>query len=235
MLPIALSALLAGLSPAPGSAPLSAASGCPHVDPVVAAGTQGYARGLRSGLCFVSIGPVDTAGLIYRNYGIFSDGMLMVFNSFGDGSDTSKYTGAREFYFFPRAGIPELSIDPGAPSVESTLADGGRLEFDPADAQVRAADRGSVLVAPTVDRGNSGGVEFPAYSGLMLDAGFRMGELPSGRPEAGSTFRDANGRTCTVKNKEVFAYAQGERQFRFDDAGLKAFLKGRCPLLSVYF
>ena len=55
MLPITLSALLASMSPS--QAPITAASGCPRVDPVVAAGTQGYSGGLRNGLCFVSISP----------------------------------------------------------------------------------------------------------------------------------------------------------------------------------
>ena len=213
----------------------SRTASCPRVRPVIAGGTQGYADSLNSGLCFVSISPTDTTGLIYRNYGIFSDGMLLVFNSFGDSEDTAKDTGAREFYFFPRAQVPALSIDAGGPSVSVRMADGGLLSFDPATAQPNAAERGSVSVAPRLDRGNRGGLEFPSYSGLMLDVGFRMGELPSGRPSAESSFRDANGRLCAVKNSEVFAYANGERSFRFDDPGLKALLKTRCPSLSVYF
>lgn len=217
------------------SQPAAASAACPRVNPVIAGGTQGYADSLGSGTCFVSISPTDTHGLIYRNYGIFSDGMLLVFNSFGDSENTAKDTGAREFYFFPRARVPELSIDAAGPSVSVRMADGGAIVFDPATAQPSAAERGSVSVAPSVDRGNRGGVEFPAYSGLMLDAGFRMGELPSGRPDAESVFRDANGRTCPVKNREVFAYANGDRSFRFEDASLKAFLKTRCPALSVYF
>ena len=212
-----------------------AAAACRRVDPVIAGGTQGYSDRMGDGGCFISITPVDTNGLVYRSYGIFSDGMLLVFNSFGDSEDTAKDTGAREFYFFPRAQAPVLSIDASAPSVSATLPDGGTLTFDPATAQPSATDRGSVKAAAKVDRANKGGVEFPAYSGLMLDAGFRMGELPSMRPGAESVFRDANGRTCPVKNSEVFTYGGGDRSFRFDDAGLKAFLAGRCPALSVYF
>ncbi|MDE2292020.1 MAG: hypothetical protein KGL53_08050 [Elusimicrobia bacterium] len=217
------------------AASFQAAASCPRVQPVLAGGTQGYADQLASGPCFVSITPADTNGLVYRDYAAFSDGMLLVFNSFGDGQDTSKYTGAREFYFFPRRQAPTLAIDPAAPSVAVTMADGGRLTFDPATAQPTSVDRGSVTAAPRVERGNKGGVEFPSYAGLMLDAGFRMGELPSMRPDAESVFRDANGNACAVKNSEVFAYAGGDRSFRFDDAGLKAFLAKRCPTLSVYY
>lgn len=211
------------------------AAACPQVRPVHAGGTQGYSDALNSGMCFVSVQPNNSTGLIYRNYGIFSDGLFMVFNSFGDSENTSKDTGAREFYFFPRSVVPTLQIDPAGPSVSVTMADGGTVTFDPATAQPRSTDRGTVTVAGTVDRANKGGVEFPSYAGLMLDAGFRMGELPSGKPNGEAAFRDAGGRTCKVKNNEVYAYADGDRTFKFDDAALKAFLAARCPTLSVSF
>lgn len=211
------------------------ASACPVVRPVHAGGTQGYSDEMGSGMCFVSIHPNNSTDLVYRNFGIFSDGMFMVFNSYGDSEDTAKDTGAREFYFFPRSGPAVLHIDPSLPAVSVTMVDGGTITFDPATAQPRSADRGSVTVTGPVDRGNKGGVEFPSYAGLMLDSGFRMGELPSGKPNNDSTFRDAAGKTCTVKNNELFAYADGDRTFKFDDAGLKALLATRCPSLTVSF
>lgn len=214
---------------------IRAASACQVVRPVHAGGTQGYSDQMGSGLCFVSIHPNSTTDLVYRNYGIFSDGLFMVFNSFGDSEDTAKDTGAREFYFFPRSAPPVLHIDPAVPSVSVTLGDGGTVVFDPATAQPVSTDRGSVSVAGAVDRGNKGGVEFPSYAGLMLDAGFRMGELPSGKPNGEATFRDGNGTTCKVKNNEIYAYANGDREFKFDDAGLKKFLATRCPALTVTF
>jgi hypothetical protein len=208
------------------------ASSCQVVRPVHAGGTQGYADQMGSGSCFVSVSPNDSNGLVYRNYGVFSDGLFMVFNSFGDSEDTAKDTGAREFHFFPRAGVPLLHIDAAAPSVSVTLGDGGTVVFDPATAQPVSSDRGTVTVAGSVDRGNKGGVEFPSYAGLMLDSGFRMGELPSGKPNAESVFRDAAGKTCALKNNELFAYAGGDRTFKFDDAALKTFLAARCPALA---
>ncbi len=217
------------------AAPPRAASACQVVRPVHAGGTQGYADEMGSGTCFVSVHPNDSTNLVYRDFGIFSDGMFMVFNSFGDSEDTAKDTGAREFHFFPRSRAPALHIDPAAPSVSVTMADGGTVVFDPATAQPVSSDRGTVTAAGSVDRGNKGGVEFPSYAGLVLDSGFRMGELPSGKPNNDSTFRDADGRTCAVKNSEVFAYAGGDRAFKFDDAALKAFLKTRCPALDVPF
>lgn len=217
------------------AAPPRQAAACPEIAPVVAGGTQGYARTLSSGLCFASIQPANSPDLVYRSFSFFSDGMLLVFSSYGEGEDISKLTSAREFYFFPRSRAPDLLLDPAAPSVAVILGDGGRLEFDPATAQPRALDRGSVAVSPRVDPAERGGVEFPSYAGLLLDAGFRMGELPSARPAGESRFRDAAGHGCTVKNREIFAYAGGERAFKFSDAELSAWLRTRCPALSPGF
>lgn len=230
-----IAGMLAVHQPAPplkGAAPRPAAA-CPQASPVIVGGTQGYADAMGAGACFVSISPVDTMSMVYRSYAVFSDGMFMVFNSFGPGESPSEWTGAREFHFFPRLGPGELRIDPAGPTVAVKLTDGGVIEFDPATAQPRAVDRGAVTVAGAVDRGNKGGVEFPSYAGLMLDSGYRQGELPSMKPDAESVFRDAAGTACAVKNREVFSYADGDRSLKFDDAALKTFLKRRCPRLTV--
>lgn len=214
----------------------AAAGACPRVDPAHVGNTQGYADGFSSGKCFVSIGSMLVTDLIYRSYGFFSDGMLMVFNSYGDGEDSNpNLTSAREFFFFPRRGPLTLEMDPAAGTIGVVMPDGGRVTIDPATSQIAAFDRGSVTVAPRIDPADRGGVEITSYAGLMLDAGFRMGESPSGRPKAESTFRDAQGHLCTVKNAEVFAYAGGEHELKHDDAQLKAFLKVRCPNINPGF
>ena len=211
-----------------------AAKECVKSNPVVIGGTQGYADSLGSGLCFVSIDPVDITGLVYRSYALFGDGLMMVFNSYGEG-DSPSLTSAREFFFFPRRSAPLLAMDPKAGTVSVSLTDGGRADFEPATAQLSGLERGAVTVAPKVDPANRGGVEIPKYAGLLLDAGFRVGESPSGLPNNTSTFRDAAGRACKVKNSAVFAYANGDHAFRFTDAELSAWLKTACPGLNAGF
>lgn len=216
------------------SAPAARGTGaCERVDPIAIDGTQGYADSLGGGKCFVSIHPMST-GMVYRDYGLFSDGMLMVFSSYGE-AEGPDMTSAREFYFFPRSGAPKLEMDPAARTVAVRMADGGRVSFDPTTAQVSGFDRGSVTVSQRVDRAERGGVEITSYRGLMLDCGFRLGELPSGRPEADSTFRSAHGQLCTIKNKELFVYKDGDRALKYDDAALSGWLKKRCPGLFVGF
>lgn len=212
----------------------ASAAACPRVNPTHVDNTQGYADGLSDGTCFVSIGPMSTTNLIYRAYSIFSDGLLMVFSSYGDGEDSNpNLTSAREFRFFPRRGVQTLRM--GAGSVQVVMADGGVIDIDPATAQIRSLDRGSVTVSPRIDPAERGGVEITSYAGLMLDGGFRMGESPAGRPESDATFRDAQGHTCTVKNKELFTYANGDHDFKFTDAQLKAYLAQRCPAINPGF
>ena len=202
--------------------------------PAHAGGTQGYADELSAGRCYVSIHPM-AVGMVYRDYAFFSDGMLMVFNSYGDGEDTRRFTSAREFYFFPRTGAPDVNVDADAPAVTVTMANGDRVVFNTDDAQIASIGRGGVSVAQRIDPADRGGVEFPSYNGLLLDVGFRMGELPSGVPGGDATFRSAYGQTCVVKNREIFTYAAGERSFTRSDAELSLWLKTRCPGFYVDF
>lgn len=219
-----------------GGVSARAAGTCVRRDPVAIGGTQGYSDGLGSGKCFVSIDPMDSTGLVYRSYAFFDDGLLMVFNSYGDGEGNPNLTSAREFFFFPRRGAPELAMDVSAKTVSVRMGDGGRVNFNPATAQIASLERGAVAVASRIDPADRGGVEIPRYVGLMLDAGFRLGESPSGRPKADSTFRDAAGRTCTVQNSEIFNYTpDGDHAFKFSDAELSVWLAARCPGLSAGF
>ena len=212
-----------------------AASSCPQSQPVVIGGTQGYADSLGSGLCFVSIDPTETSSMVYRSYAFFGDGLLMVFSSYGEGS-SSKTTSAREFFFFPRRSAPELAMDPKAGTVSVRMSDGGRADIAPANAQLAGFERGAVTVSAKIDPAERGGVEITSYAGLMLDAGFRVGESPSGRPGATSTFRSAEGRTCAVKNSELFNYtSNGDHSFKFTDAQLSAWLATACPGLNAGF
>lgn len=205
-----------------------ASAACTRVPPRHVGGTQGYGDAY-FGKCFISIHPMNAPDLVYRDYTFYSTGLLMAFSSYGPGEDVSRLTSAREFYFFPRRQPPQLHMDEAAGTVSVTGVDGRRFVFDPATAQLAALD-GDLTVSPVVDPAVRGGVEIARYAGLVLDAGYRQGGQPSGRRNGDSTFRAPQGQTCTVRNDEVFSYAaDGEFEFKFDDAALKAFLLTRCP------
>lgn len=208
------------------AAPASAA--CPVERPRHVDNTQGYGNEY-FGKCFISIHPMNAPDLVYRDYTFYSTGLLMVFSSYGPGEDVARLTSAREFYFFPRRQAPQLHMDEAAGTVSVTGVDGRRFVIDPATAQIASLD-GDVAVNPVVDPSVRGGVEITRYAGLILDAGYRQGGQPSGRRNGDSTFRAPQGQTCTVRNDELFTYKpDGEFDFKFDDAALKAFLRTRCP------
>lgn len=218
-----------------GSAGLSAVDPCQEAGPEIVGRTQGYSRGMSSGRCFVAISPIDMPDLVYRSHVFFNDGMLMVFNSYGPGEDTRKYTSARVFYFFPRIGPIGVRLEPAATLLPVTMADGGEARFAAPTGQLASMERGEVTVSGRLEPEDRGGVEFPRYQGVLLDCGFRMGELPTGLPNGESVFRNAHGQVCAVKNRELFDYAGGEPSFKFTDSALSAWLKTRCPLFSVPF
>jgi hypothetical protein len=112
------------------------------------------------------------------------------------------------------------------------MGDGGEVVFDPATSQIKSLSKGDATVSPRIDPADRGGVEITSYAGLMLDGGFRMGESPAGRPNADATFRDAQGHLCTVKNSELFTYANGDHAFKYTDAQLKTWLATRCPAIT---
>lgn len=223
---------LAALALALLAAPLRAA--CPQVKPVIVGKTQAYADALGSGLCFISVDPSYTPTMVYRSYALFGDGLLMVFSSYGP-QEGSQYTSAREFYFFPRRGTPELRVDEKAGKIEAVMANGDVVAFRPDTSDVKSVGRGEVTVSPRVDPDERGGVEFPRYGGLMLDAGFARGHSPADARDGRSVLRSAYGQLCTVQNSEIFAYASGDHALKYTDAELSAWLAVRCPGLYVGF
>lgn len=187
----------------------------------------------QSKTCFISIHHRYSKGLVYRDYMFTTDGSLMVFNSFGYGSESST-TGAREFYFFPRQ-KDRFNY--------TTFADKNYLivEFNNGDDIVISTEKvvpikmnkAEIAIASDINPQNNGGVEINNYQGLLLDLGFTMGTAPSYVPNKTAIFKDIKGKTCSVKVKEIFRFSDDESFFKFDtDSELAKFLKVRCPNLT---
>lgn len=211
-----------------------ARAACVERKPEILGATQGYIDSLGNGECLVDIQPSFSPGALYRSYAFFDTGLLMVFNSYGEGANSAT-TGSREYYFFPRSSPVGLKMDAAAGTIQVTMANGDEVSIDSTTAQIRSSSRGEATVSPRVDPANLGGVEFPRYDGLMLDTGYSRGGSAADKPERQSTFRSAYGQLCRVANREIFAYADGDHSFKFNDAELSAFLKKRCPALHAGF
>ncbi|MNK08048.1 hypothetical protein D3C87_259720 [compost metagenome] len=186
--------------------------------------------------CFISVHPLDSYyDMVYRDHLFTSDGLLMVFNSFGPGEDSSS-TGAREFFMFPR---PQKEIthqwDTENKLLTITHVTGDKFVFDARKARLVSMTRADVSVASSVDPKNRGGIEITNFQGLMMDGGWSVGSSPTGNKRGVSQFKDSAGKTCNVKNSDLFRYTSGgDAILRYkDDASLQKFLKGQCPQLKA--
>jgi hypothetical protein len=183
--------------------------------------------------CWLSIDP-DGVDLYMRNYLFDSNGMLMVFNSYGEGP-ISTHTGARVFHFFPRGRVPHAEKLNSQELVDKTATPG--LDFIIESHSGRWSQnqsQGEIIEANRIDRNNQGGVEFKELPILILDSGFQMGKDP--RNENGtSTFIDPNGQKCELPNSELFRYSNGGSiDLKFvNDQTLVTFLKRKCPNLNL--
>lgn len=203
-------------------------------DRVISNNIQLNRSSFKDGTVFVSVHPMKATDLIYRDYLVTAEGLVMVFNSFGWG-DNSESTAAREFYFFPRVNscITYKLTDAG--DVHLQMANGNTVEFSHSSAQMSAIEGGSVVVADDVLPNNRGGVEFASYDGLMMDGGYRAGASPTENPNGSSVFRDHNGVTCKIINRELFDYSNDDVRFAMNDQELKKFLGKKCPKITFKF
>jgi hypothetical protein len=60
-----------------------------------------------------------------------------------------------------------------------------------------------------------------------------MGMDPASAPNRTSLITGANGKSCKIKNSEIFTYSgSGEYRFTRDDQEFKSFLAVKCPELT---
>jgi hypothetical protein len=233
--PLIPAIFLAILAIYPGLLQAATHSPVPCTDYHVRYGAFHYQRLSGSdGSCILSIDPFDIHHFLYRGYLVSNEGLLMVFNSYSDGSDATS-TGARVFHFFPRQNTPdlvvldkEIHVKFASPKMELVLSQ----EKD----EILRLIGGQIHEARKVQPTNQGGVEIIKSQALYLDSGFAMGHDVTTDLQKNSVFHDSKGHTCTVSNADIFSVASdGDSHFKFSDSGLKTFLKSRCPRLIPGF
>lgn len=186
------------------------------------------------GTCYLMITPLVYSNLVYRSYLWTSEGLLSVFNSYGDG-EPEKDASFRTFRFFPRVKALDMNFDAKINKLKVQLSNGDVAGFAGGTAQISEIGMGTVDVQD-VNRNNRGGLEFPTYQGLMLDAGWMFGNSTESDSNGKSLFRDSYGQTCEVKNSDIFVYlANGNWNFKFNDKDLSVYLKKTCPNLKINF
>lgn len=178
--------------------------------------------------CWFSIQPMNGyVDLKYRSYLVTSSGMLLVFNSFGAGSN-EKTTGARQYFFFPRetfvAGGISLSDDVLLVRVNSKLT----LQFETKNLYPLNTENISIKNDTLISPKNAGGVEVLRYNGVYLDTGFMMGNSPNQIQTVKSMFKNQFGEKCSVLNSVIFDYKKSDPTL-LHDVLLKKIVAAQCP------
>jgi len=181
--------------------------------------------------CLLDLHPMNVEDMRYRDYLFTGDGLFMVFNSYGEGPASST-TGARMFYLFPRRfAHPAMAIDSHG-NVHVRLVSGHILSMSAGSFRLKSLSDGKIKESVELNSKNKGGVEIQLDKGFFLDTGFTMGQAPNSSETRASSFIDSQAKTCTIKNREVFAYQGDDVDFKFTDDELSGFLKNRCPQIT---
>jgi hypothetical protein len=165
------------------------------------------------GRCFVAITPRDAyLTLVYRDYLLTSEGLLLVFNSLAQGEGPGSH-GAREFFTFP----PHFQGFSWEIQGDSLILKGFgelTLTFSTQTGQLKSISDADIMVAKKVEANNRGGVEIIRSLWPFVDSGFHFGGSPSNRPNAFSVIKNAKSQTCRVENSKIFDFSTGEAQIR---------------------
>lgn len=182
--------------------------------------------------CLLQVTPIHKPTQIYREYVTDQSGRLMVFNSTPGTYETA--TSQRNFFFFPVVTVPDFKQVGERMVVQ--MANGSELQFSGdsdfvlgTSQDLQLKDNGQIGLSP------GGGVEIVNYKGIMLDAGWIIGDRGHRDREAISVFSVPGVGKCRFKNREIFDYEDPITRepyyqpiFKFPDLGsLEAFLAKR--------
>lgn len=180
--------------------------------------------------CWFSFDHMDSFETMkYRSYLISSAGLLFVFNSYGNGPQ-DKFTGAREYYFFPREtfrGGVKLGADKISVKMNSKLT----IEFETKNIYPLNNPNLILKNLTSINPNNAGGLEVLKYNGVFLDTGFTLGRSPSSIKTNKSMFRNQNGQKCLVLNSELFDYKINSAVLPHDTI-VKRIVALKCPQFS---
>lgn len=183
--------------------------------------------------CWLSVNP-DGKRLIYRSYLLDQDGLFMIFNSYGNGPNTT-HTGARVFYFLPIG--PQLpQVRSHEKSVTVITSSSLMLDIDTQSGRWISISDGQIREDLSIRRDNQGGIEFfDLKKRILLDAGFSLGRDPRWNPNGYSQLTDGHKQTCQIHNHLIYQYDdQGDIQMRYPQMfDLYQFLIIHCPHLDL--
>lgn len=182
--------------------------------------------------CSVYITPTERNDMVYRSFLFTDDGILQVFNSYGNGAE-ARQTGARVYAFFPRTRKVQFSVKNETLRLK-TSREGLDFEFDTrATPHVVAISTAEFKEEAQILPHNNGGLELTNARFVYLDSGFGRGAAPHDNAASYSTFHDGIGKQCVVRNGEVYRYENGTAYLKSDSA-IRTLLAKSCPTLQNF-
>jgi hypothetical protein len=185
------------------------------------------------GVCYFSIHPRNSEHLLYRDFLFDSDGLAMVFDSYGEGSE-SQTTAAREFLFFPRNQMMKYEYDAQAKRLMIHTPSGKVFGFNSMKSILTDISGTQSSINYEITPANRGGLEIVANDGLYMDGGFARGHSPSQNSKDKVIFKDREGHSCTLANGDIYSYdSDGDTKIKYNDVQLKTYLSGQCSQLKL--
>ena len=181
-------------------------------------------------------------GKRYRSFTFSANGQVMMFVNTNDDERLSRATGARCFHLLPFRKPAEPSFtDNGDGTVSLVLPSGHTAVFSTSTGEPISVEGFNLKLSPLqhisqVEK-NRGFVDIAPQKGfLLLDYGWRTGEVPISQLWRDITIADGSGASCKAKMSDVFKKDPrdpDEVVFIPDtNEKLKAFLKKKCPKIS---
>lgn len=156
-------------------------------------------------ICYLTIHPRDAfETLIYRDYLLSSQGLLLIFNSLKP-DEGPQSAGAREFYFFQDSFQGYQWEVIGDELVVKGLAD-LKIHFSLETAQITSIENATVRLDPKVNPNNAGGFEILNSPWTFVDTGFFFGNTASSQSNRFSTLKNKDQAICRIRNRSLFDY-----------------------------
>ena len=186
-----------------------------------------------SGRCYISVSPKKIANLTYRDYYMDDSGFFMVFNSYGNGDDSTT-AGSRSFYLFPQTEkYPDYFFEDNN-DLTIKMISGHELRISGKDFSIVNLSS-AVIEEKPVSPNNNGGIEIKLLKGFWLDAGFRLGGTMLDNPNNKTVFKSAvSDKSCLLVNKTYLNYdTDGEFSMKLTGLPFISFLQKKCPELRL--
>jgi len=174
-----------------------------------------------------------------NNYGrsyIDHIGELFVFAQVAETGVDSKDYGSRSYYLLPVRRTSDFEVNESTGELVIRHSSGETMILG-RDFKVKSFTGVDFVEAEKSSDANKGGFEIKSYkNGILLDTGWTHSSITI-KPQGQSVFTDRDGKTCTVKNKEIFDFVgtSGEDTiFKYPGREeLQGYLKSHCPKLDL--